>query len=197
MKKLCCKHYKVIEVPWGATPPWSPLFFYPTWPRCGFSACLLGFLLDIGHFLGLCPLKIRGPSQAKWTKASSVLIWRTMAEFIHDSRPSIWTSPHNLLRSQISLSFFSIVFCIFFKETKNNNSCLSLLIRFVKSPSMAKSPSTAQNRLSWQTKQNRLSRHLKILSLSLNICAVESYKKSLISFLLVKVNLRIIISNFK
>ena len=150
-------------------------FFYPTWPRCGFSARLLGFLLDIGPSLGLCPLKIQGPtSQAKWTKASSVLIWRTMAESIHDSRPSIWTSPHNRLRSQIPLSSLSIVFCIFLKRQKNHNSCLSLLIRFVKSPSMAKSLSTVQNCLSRQTKQNRLSRHFKILSLSLNTCAMES-----------------------
>ena len=24
LKKLCCKHYKVIEVPWGATPVGFP-----------------------------------------------------------------------------------------------------------------------------------------------------------------------------
>ena len=120
MKKLCCKHYKVVEVPWGATPPRFPLFFYPTWHRCGFSARLPRFLLDIGHSLDLYPLKIWGPSQAKWTKASSVLIWRTMAESIHDSRPSIWTSPHNLLRSQIPLSSSSIVFCIFLKRQKRS-----------------------------------------------------------------------------
>ena len=36
-----------------------------------------------------------------------------------------------------SFSYFSIVFCIFFKRQKNHNSCLSLLMRFV-------------NRLSWQ-----------------------------------------------
>ena len=142
LKKLCCKRYKVIEAPWGATPPRFPLFFYPTWPRCGFSARLPRFLLDIGPSFGLCPLKVRGPSQAKWTKASSVLIWRTMVKSIHDSRPSIWTSPHNRLRSQIPLSSFSIVFCTF-KRDKNHNSCLSSLIRFV-------------NRLPWQ---NRLLRH--------------------------------------
>ena len=45
LKKLCCKFYKVIEVPWGVTPPRSPLFFYPTWPRCGFSAHLLVFFI--------------------------------------------------------------------------------------------------------------------------------------------------------
>ena len=101
----------------GGPPPRFPLFFYPTWPRCCFSARLLGFLLDIRPSLGLCPLKIRGPSQPKWTKASSVFIWRTMVESIHDSRPSIWTSPHNRLRSQIPLSSLSIVFCIL-KETK-------------------------------------------------------------------------------
>ena len=70
-----------------------------------FSLSSRFFLLDIRPSLGLCPLKIRGASQAKWTKASSVLIWRTMAESIHDSRPSIWTSPHNRLRSQIPFSF--------------------------------------------------------------------------------------------
>ena len=161
LKKLCCKFYKVIEVPWGATPPRSPLFFYPTWPRCGFSARLLGFLLDIGPSLGLCPLKIRGPSQAKWTKASSVLIWRTMAESIHDSRPSIWTSPHNRLRSQIPFSFFSIVFYIF-KRDKNHNSCLSSLIRFV-------------NRLPWQ---NRLLRHKTAFHGKLNKIASHGILKS-------------------
>ena len=53
------KLYKVIEAPWGATPPRSPLL-YPTWPRRGSSARLLGFLLDIGPPLGLYPLKNRG-----------------------------------------------------------------------------------------------------------------------------------------
>ena len=81
-----------------------------------FQPVYLVFLLDIRHSLGLCPLKIWGPSQAKWIKASSVLIWRTMAETIHDSRPSIWTSPHNRLRSQIPFLTFPL-YCIFLKET--------------------------------------------------------------------------------
>lgn len=172
-KKLSCPEETLLQTlqgDWstlGGHPPppllRSPLFFYPTWPRCGFSTRLPVFLLDIGHSLGLCPLKNWGPSEAKWSKVSSVLIWRTMAESIHDSRPSIWTSPHNLLRSQIPLSFFFIVFCIF-KETKKSQFLSFTIDKIYKSPSMTKLPSTAENRFSRQTKQNCLSRHSKSVS---------------------------------
>ena len=84
-KKLSCSEETLLKTLQG---DWSPLggplqglpsSFYSTWPRCGFSARLPRFLLDIGPSLGLCPLKIWGPGQAKGIKASSVLIWRTMA----------------------------------------------------------------------------------------------------------------------
>ena len=55
LKKLCSnKHHKVIEVPWGATPPRPPLLL-SNMARCGSSARLPGFLLDIGPPLGLYP----------------------------------------------------------------------------------------------------------------------------------------------
>ena len=81
--------------------------------------------------------------------------------------------PTNLLRSQVPLSSSFIVFCNF-KETKKSQFLSFIIDEICKSPFTTKSPSTVQNRLSRQTKQNRLSRHFKILSLSLNICAMES-----------------------
>ena len=83
-----------------------------------------------------------------------------------------------------SLFLLFLLYFVFLKRQKNHDSCLSSLMRFV-------------NRLSRQTKENRLSRHSKSVSFLKNICAMESQKKSLISFLLAKVGLRITIFKFQ
>ena len=50
---------------------------------------------------------------------------------------------------------------VFLKEKEKSQFLSFIIDKICKSPSMAKSPSTAQNRLSRQTKQNCLSWHLK------------------------------------
>ena len=105
-------------------------------------------------------------------------------------------SPRSLEKSD-SFSYFSVVLCIFLKRHKNHISCLYILMRFVTAFYGTKSPSTAQNCISRQIKQNRLSRHFKTLSLSLKYMCNGKLEKSWFPFLLVKVNLRITISNSK
>ena len=59
------------------------------------------------------------------------------------------------------LSF--LLYFLFFKETKKSQFLSFIIDEICKSPFMAKLSSTAQNRLSRQTKENRLSRQNRLL----------------------------------